>query len=54
VNSYTQENSYYARESDMEFMSPMYDRAAEPEDMLAMVEANCPEEGRVKIHKAVM
>jgi hypothetical protein len=54
VNSYTQENSYYARESDMEFMSPMYDRAAEPEDMLAMVEANCPEEGQVKIRKAVM
>jgi hypothetical protein len=26
VNSYTQENSYYAMESDMEFMSPMYDR----------------------------
>jgi hypothetical protein len=54
VNSYTQENSYYARESDMEFMSPMYDRAVEPEDMLATVEANRPEEGWVKICKAVM
>jgi hypothetical protein len=54
VNSYTQENSYYARESDMEFMSSMHNRAMEPEDMLTMMEANCPKKGWVRIRKAVM
>jgi hypothetical protein len=54
VNSYTQENSYYARESGTEFMSSMHNRAAEPGDMLTMVEANCPKEGQVRIWKTVM
>jgi hypothetical protein len=44
----------YVRESDTELMSSIFDRAVEPEDMLAIVEANRPEEGWVKIHKAVM
>jgi hypothetical protein len=35
-------------------MSSMHDRAAEPGDMLTMVEANCPKEGQVRIWKAVM
>jgi hypothetical protein len=54
VNSYVQGNSHYERESDTEFLASMYDRAAEPGDIIAMVEANRPENGQVKMCKAVM
>jgi hypothetical protein len=54
VQSYAQGNSYYERETDMEFVAPMFDRLAEPEDMIATADIGKQDNGKVKMCKAVV
>jgi hypothetical protein len=54
VQSYAQGNSYYERETDTEFVAPMFDRLAEPEDMIATADIGKQDNGKVKMRKAVV